>query len=204
MGRERLANAAFLDIATTHPDDLPEHVLLPHEQPAVAELFAQKEAQFQQVVADKQSVTGGDDWHDGAFRETDRQAQIITDAMAALSPYLLATVVEYPAADDDRVTLGSRVLVSQNNFEFPVDVIGLRNAYPADVIDPESGEEVEAVSIESPLGQQLIGKKAGESATYQQGDKQLTANIVRIDQTAVSEYFMSESGVELVTPEVTG
>lgn len=167
-----------------------EKVLLPHESALVDEAYRNRMVEFDQVVQDKISVTGGDDWHDGAFRATDALANILSESAAAIMPFLRAQVVDYPSSDETRVTLGSRVTVEQKGVRFPLDIVGYRTAYPREVIDPASDEEVTATNIESPLGRAVMGHMVGETVSYLSGDKELSAKLVGLSQTAIREYFI--------------
>lgn len=202
MKHPELSNGEYLEAVLTNRANAPQYVLLPHEQAGVDKAHQDKLTAFGKIIEEKINVTGGDDWHDGAFRATDNEAKIISKSMAAISPYLGAVVVSYPEASEARATLGSRATITQNGFTFPVDIVGFRTAYPADVIDPDSQEEVTAVSPESPLGQALIGRVKGDEASYMNGDRSLKVTIDRINQTAVREYFMETAGVSLEITDI--
>jgi transcription elongation GreA/GreB family factor len=189
MSQTALPNGEFLGGFLTDPAAVPEKVLLPHELAAVQEAYDKRIQDFGKVIQEKISVTGGDDWHDGAFRATDAQANILSESVSAMAPYLEAQVVDYPAADEPRVTLGSRVVVKQNGFAFPVDVIGYRAAYPSEVVDPVSGEEVTGTSVESPLGRAIMGKLLGDETSYQNGERTMRVVVTGLSQTAIREYF---------------
>ena len=113
--------------------------------------------------------------------------------MAAIAPFLGAPIVEYPDTDEPKVTLGSRVNVKQGRVSFLVDIVGFRAAYPNNVIDEDTGEEVMAVSPDSPIGAAILGKLVGEEASYVGGNSTLKAVIETLSQVAVREYFKDSS-----------
>lgn len=197
MKHPELSNADFLDAAINKQGDVIEHVLLPHEQAGVDEAYDKRVKEFDSIVEQKVSVSGGDDWHDGAFRATDNAAKIVTEVIAGISPYLSAPVVDYPGEDEARVTLGSRVSVTQNNFAFQVDIIGFRSFYPKELIDPDTQEEVTPTTPDSPLGKAILGKIVGDEVGYRNGDRGFTVSIDRINQSVIREYFMAAGGVDL-------
>lgn len=200
MKHTQLTNKEFLDLQSQDLNS-DENFLLPHEQKEVDRAYEEKIQDFDKIIAEKVRVTGGDDWHDGAFRATDNAANIVTESMTTLRPYLSAKVVGYPELEETRVSLGSRAVINQNGYSFPVDIVGLRKVYPTEVIDPETDEEVTGVSSDSPLGKAILGKTEGEEIKYRNGDRVLKARIERINQLAVQEFFMDAANVRLEISE---
>ncbi len=192
-----LTGGTYLDMVLS--GQAPEYVLLPHEQAAVHGEYERKVASFQKIVEAKISVTGGDDWHDGAFRATDNEARILTESMATIAPFLGATVVGYPDTIERRVALGSRVMVRQGRAAFPIDVVGFRTAYPDNVIDEVTGEEVMAASPDSPIGTAILGRHVGDEISYSNGSRMLHATIGSLSQVAVCEYFQDVARINLNT-----
>lgn len=200
MENLKLSNETYIEnVVNGMPN--PAYVLLPHESLAVERMQQNIADGMAKIVKAKIEVTGGDDWHDGAFRATDNEAKVMAERNAGIAPFLGATVVSYPETTETRVTLGSRTFIKQNGFEFPVDVVGFRKGYPNDVIDESSDEEVTGVSPESPLGQAILGKSIGDETTYKNGERTMKVSIARIDQTAVKQYFMAAAEVELGSSE---
>lgn len=195
--QEPLTGGTYLDMVLS--GQAPEYVLLPHEQVAVHGEYERKVASFQKIVEAKISVTGGDDWHDGAFRATDNEARILTESMATIAPFLGATVVGYPDTNERRVALGSRVTVRQGRAAFPIDVVGFRIAYPDNIIDDVTGEEVMAVSPDSPIGAAILGRQVGDEISYNNGSHMLRATIGSLSQVAVCEYFQDVARINLNT-----
>lgn len=196
-----LANSDYLTMFLA--GNAPEHVLLPHETVAVEQVLEGHAANFQRIIEEKVSVTGGDDWHDGAFRATDNEANIVTGNIAAVAPYRSAQVVDYPSPHESRVSLGSRVIVSQKSYRFPIDVIGFRQAYPDETIDEVTGESVDAVTPNSPLGKAVIGRQPGDMVTYKSGDRTLEVRIEQINQSILSGLALAGVGVAIDTSETS-
>lgn len=184
-----LGNAEYLKafLGGTHETDVPS--VLPHEIAAAQAKFAQGSRDFQTIVDHKRDVTGGDDWHDGAFRATDSEARVVSERMEAVAQFLGAVVVDYPDESEERATLGSRVTIKNGTVVYPVDIIGFRSGYPDDVVDPVTEEVVSAVTVDSPIGKVLLGESVGASVTYSQGSRKSSVEIVSIDQHSVREYF---------------
>jgi transcription elongation GreA/GreB family factor len=201
MGNIDILNSNYL--TQVDANEAPELVLLPHEVTAVQEALARHEANFQEVIREKVSVTGGDDWHDGAFRATDNQANIISESMAAIATYQHASVVDYPDEDSPRISLGSRVYVRQQSFVYPIDIVGFRGAYPSEVIDPVTEEEVDAMTPNSPLARAVLGKIVGDVASFRSGERRLEVQVERIDQTAVRKLFMDVLGIAVDTTDMS-
>lgn len=179
--------------------DLPGYVLLPHEGAAVDRAVAKQSQAFEEVVKQKIEVSGGDDWHDGAFRATDNEAKIVSQQMSAIAPFIGAVVVEYPDVSETRATLGSRLTIVQNGFTYPADIVGFRAGYPENIIDEQTGEEVVAISPESPLARSVIGMRAGEDTIFSNGGRDMNITVATIDQLAVKSYFTDH----LPTLEIT-
>lgn len=187
-----LSPEEFLNLVLSKKNSPDDRYLLPHEKQAVEAAYDDQASAYQKIVDAKVSVSGGDDWHDGAFRATDNEAKIISARSAAIAPFLGAVAVAYPDESETRVTLGSRTTINQNGYSFPVDLVGFRNAYPREVIEQESSEEVTAVSPESPLGGAILGKEVGQEAEYVNNGRRMKVVIERINQTAVREFFKND------------
>lgn len=192
MSHGQISNSEFLEMFIGRSERLPSHVLLPHEGRAVDNAVAAQDRAYNQILEEKIAVTGGDDWHDGAFRETDREANTISRQMSAIAPFIGALIVDYPHENEFRVTLGSRIAVTQNGYTFPVDIVGFRAGYPENIKVPEYDDELIGMSPDSPLAQTILGKEAGFETTFYNGDKEMYVVINKIDQIAIRDYFMRD------------
>lgn len=175
------------DFIEAYLNNSSEVYVLPHEQIEAVLAMQHQEQTLQEIVKAKIDVTGGDDWHDGAFRATDSEANIVRERMQTLAPYVNARVVDYPLASEVRVTLGSRINIQQNNYIFPVDIVGYKSS--TDHIDPISGEEVMNATLNSPLAKAVFGKLIDACVDYRLGDKNINARVISIDQNAMREQF---------------
>jgi transcription elongation GreA/GreB family factor len=199
MAHGELSNEDFLRAHAA--GGAPEVVLLPHEVALIDDENEVLRQKMERIIAEKISVSGGDDWHDGAFRATDAEAQQVTKAQGELARYAGATIVDYPAETERRASLGSRVAVEQYGYQLVIDLVGRRAGYPDGVFDAETEEEVVGMSLETPMAKAMLGQTEGTQITYKQGDRSRDALITRIDQSAVRAYFMQAAGVE--TAEVS-
>lgn len=184
-----MSNVEYLEAYLDAKQNVPDAVLLPHEGAAVDRAVAKQKKAYDEIVKQKIEVTGGDDWHDGAFRATDNEAKIVSQRMSAIAPFLGAAVVEYPDLSETRATLGSRLTIVQNDFSYPADIVGFRIGYPEDTLDEETGDEVVAMSPESPLAQAVIGMSEGEDTVFSNAGREMSITVARIDQLAVRIYF---------------
>lgn len=77
MSTRRLSNKDYLELYLAGSSDSVGKVLLPHESEAVEKAVEKQRNAYNEVIEQKKSVSGGDDWHDGAFIATDNEAKII-------------------------------------------------------------------------------------------------------------------------------
>lgn len=187
-----MSNEVFLEQYLSSDDKLNYHVLLPHEKTAVDLAVARQRNAYDEVIEQKIQVSGGDDWHDGAFVATDNQAKVIGTRMSAIAPYLGATIVDYPLPSESRVTLGSRVLVNQRGYSFPLDIVGFREGHPEDLLMDNCEEDVLPVSPSSPIASAIIGLAVGDSATYEGGAGKLEVIVAKIDQLVIKNTFVDK------------
>ena len=192
MSTRRLSNKDYLELYLAGSSDSVGKVLLPHESEAVEKAVEKQRNAYNEVIEQKKSVSGGDDWHDGAFVATDNEAKIIGQQMSAISPYIGAVVVDYPDTEETRASIGSRVLVNQDGYSFPVDVVGFKPGYPEGVTSEEFEDEVTGISPDSPLAGSILGKKVGFEGAFHNAGSDIKVKIERIDQSAIKQYFMRE------------
>jgi transcription elongation GreA/GreB family factor len=196
MIREQTSNSEYLDGFLAEPDSVPKRVLLPHESAAVeAAMEALRKAEVKNVE-EKMKVSGGDDWHDGAFRATDNEARVISERKQAIAPFIGAAIIAYPEESETRVTLGSRVRITQAGSTFPVDIVGFIGGYPEGIIDAETNEEIAGMSPESLLAKAVIGKRAGDTSSFRNGDQVTELIIGTIDQSAIWRQFLQPVNLE--------
>ena len=180
LAYERLSNAKFLSayLAGEVPGGL-----LPIDELLIEERFAEYEEQFRKLVEEKTIVAeqSGDNWHDGAFRATDSDANNLAQMVTRLNEALGLPRVEYPLPDEDRVTLGSRVeLKNVASRPYILDIVGVSGVY-------QRGEnEPEVTSLVSPVAKAVAGKRVGEVALMHRGDRSVVEiSILSLDQSAL-------------------
>jgi len=190
-----LTNTEYLELYLAHDLDMPTNVLLPHEGRLVDNAVATQRGIYNRLIEAKIDVTGGDDWHDGAFRATDNDAKIVSQQMSSIAPYIGAPIVGYPDISEARATIGSRIVVSQGEYTYPIDIVGFRSGYPSDVKAEEFDDEVVGMSPDSPLARVLLGNVVGFSTDFEAGGRSMKVSIERIDQSAIMNYFMENVSV---------
>jgi transcription elongation GreA/GreB family factor len=181
---QRISNAEFLQ--RYESEDF-GRVILPQEKDLIEKRLADLDASQKRVIQEKKDVAGGDDWHDGAFRATDNEANVLFDQASKLGAYLRSTIIEYPDEDETRATLGSRVTVSQSGDTYDVEIVGVPLLH-----ETVTSDDVMACSIESPLARSIIGKQVGYTAIFNVGDRRQQAEVVSIDQTAMRRFVSDD------------
>lgn len=164
-----------------------EKAILPQEVLLIEKRLGELARQQAHLVKEKTEVTGGDDWHDGAFRATDNEAKILAEQAGNLSSQLKSTVVEHPEPTEERVTLGSRVTLDQSGDTYDVEIVGVTTLH-----EVEDGEDVLPCSIESPIARGVIGKKMGEIAIVNIGGHRQEIRIVKVDQDSMQRFLTDE------------
>ncbi len=162
--------------------------ILPQEKDLITKRLRDLGIAQQEIIDQKVSVTGGDDWHDGAFRATDHEAQIVSQQAARLGTYLRSVVVDFPEPGEPRATLGSRVTLDQAGDVYKVEIVGVPLLHEAD----ESAEEVLPCSLESPVARSIIGKQAGHTALLQVAGRTNRVEVLAVDQLAMKQYLEDE------------
>lgn len=203
MSNIPLRNEEYLTalLAGEHERDVPS--VLPHEKAAAQAIFDKGNEDFTTLIEHKKDVSGGDDWHDGAFRATDSEARVVSERMEAVAQFLGAIVVDYPAETEERATLGSRVTVKNGSFVYPVDIVGFRAGYPDGVVDAATEEEVSGITVDSPIGKVVMGATVGALLNYSQGSRRMTIEVVGIDQHSVRERFEMAAAETVLAAEAS-
>jgi transcription elongation GreA/GreB family factor len=166
-----VANADFLKQWHESPS---EDALLPNEVHLIHEQLSGLQDRMDYLIEEKRQVSGGDDWHDGAFRATDNEADQVATRQKLLHRALNWQIVEMPDSDIQVATLGSRVTVRQNsNFTYLLDIVGLSIVH-------EHGDDDELIvsSLSSPLGKVVMGKAVGANFQAQLGPSIQTIEIL--------------------------
>jgi len=149
----RLTNGEFLKIWQQQG---PTEAILAHEYALIEARLEAMQDEYDHIIASKKAVSGGDDWHDGAFRATDSAASALVKQHAELLELLRLPRVELPEPSQTTVSLGSRVHLSQNRrTPYNLNIVGTSRLYPSD-------GDIEIATVLSPLGRTLIGHKMGE------------------------------------------
>ncbi len=123
-------------------------------------------------------------WHDNAAADQinaeslgiARQADALTQRLNG------GFVMEYPSDQEEEATLGSVAFVDfgDGNKE-PMLITGA----VTELVDPAGiglPDNCEVVTVKSPLGQALIGRRAGETTSYEVNGRILHVNIVALHQ----------------------
>ena len=144
-----------------------EEALLEKEVSLIEKRMSEMAEQLRHLIEQKKQVTGGDDWHDGAFRATDSEANNLSENHTKLSKALGWQIVEMPDSELQVATLGSRITVRQDKrFTYLVDLVGmsLLHEYADD-------DEQVVTSLSSPLGKTLMGREVGSEIRATLGER---------------------------------
>jgi transcription elongation GreA/GreB family factor len=150
----------------------PFDAILVDEATVIDKRILEIDARFKDIVNQKKQVTGGDDWHDGAFRATDSAANTLAVQRQELSEMLnLAKVFKPEFEAQPIVSLGSRALISYGGgTPLCLDIMG------TNLVDTPEG--VNLATLRSPIGMQIIGKGVGEVITSIIGNQEKIIEIL--------------------------
>ena len=149
------------------------------EHDLLLERLAQADQEFEQIVRQKKDVQSGDDWHDGAFRATDAAANNLAQQVQMLHEAERWPLVELPAADFGRITLGSRALIGFGSAPFPIEIVGMRILHQNREIYEEQG--IDVVSPDSELGKRTMGRQPGEEFDAELGGRKRHITILSVE-----------------------
>lgn len=182
---ERISNQAFL--ARFEPGSNQSFIL--GSEAALIDLRLAELVEEQQAIIDEKreiASQSGDNWHDGAFNATDNAAKVISDQASKLIKAREGLVVDEPTVEDQLVTLGSTVTVSQGRDQYELVIVGLSSLF-------ESDHDHEYCSLASPIAQALIGNQVGATVTVNLGARQQILTICGIDQTKIHQLIDERS-----------
>lgn len=152
--REIISSERFLEFWNK---DNTTDAILEIESYLIDERILSINSMFKHIVEEKKQVSGGDDWHDGAFRATDAAANNLAEQRNAFAKALGWKIVKSPGSDLEVATLGSRVVVKQNHkFVYAVDVVGMS------LLHDYEDEDLSIASLKSAVGKVLVGKSVGQ------------------------------------------
>lgn len=180
-----LPNTGFLNeyLAGTPTDKikLAGSVILPLEVGLIEERMSGIDERKAGIAQERAAIAeqSGDNWHDGAFRESDREVLQVEAEYNKLSDRLHSIIVDYPEDGDEQVTLGSRVTINNGGTESKLDIVGFAS------IHDKKANGVMPASLEAPIIQSILGKYAGEMAVLKIGGSTRDVAIVEIDQQAL-------------------
>lgn len=160
---------------------LSSEVILPHEEALIEQRIQLLEGKMGEIATERAFIAeqSGDNWHDGAFRESDREVLAVDADRKKLKDRLHGTVVDYPGGREEYVTLGSRVSIDNAGRNSMLDIVG----YSA--LHEKVGREAIPASLEAPIVQQIIGKRVGEIVLLSVSGRNRQIKIKSIDQTAL-------------------
>ena len=171
--RKKLSNSEFLNTYLSsseeelQADKKSRYQVLPHESHALAKeydnLLAKRGGENRRVRLDR------------------------------ISSFIGASIVDYPESDETRVTIGSRVRITEDGDEpFTLDIVGVPEIYPVGLIDISTGDEIQGMHMWSLLARTIIGHKVGEKGlVLGAGEGAYKVTIESLDQDSVQSYFTS-------------
>lgn len=123
-------------------------------------------------------------WHDNAAAEAISAESRGLASQASILTKILnqGTIVEYPQADFDRVTLGSIVLVDFGDGEDePMLITGVTTNI-SEIEGYDWPENYESVTVKSPLGRALIDSQVGDAVKYSVNGREISVTVKDIHQ----------------------
>lgn len=152
--REIISSEQFLEL---WDKDNTTDAILEVEAYLIDEKIMSINSMLKHIVEEKKQVSGGDDWHDGAFRATDSAANNLVEQGNSFAKALNWKIVRSPDSNLEVATLGSRVVLKQNHkFVYAVDVVGMS------LLHAYGDEDVSIASLKSPIGKALVDKSVGQ------------------------------------------
>lgn len=108
-------------------------------------------------------------WHDNAAYDA---AKLTVDGLqyqlSSLKKELSEVTLISPHGDADRVDIGDVVVLYNKAFDDRFKVLLTAN-YKSNIGDDD--DEISIISINSPIGEAIFGKKKGDSVSYRVGDR---------------------------------
>lgn len=167
--------------------------LLPHEARFVLyALTHAKEASRQADLEYGEAVenSGGDWAFDdpgsavAAAEARQRELEVkMLERLAHAAKYI--PLLNYPPADSTQIYVGSRVSLKMGRFEDQYDIASYR------IPGMEAPDDIEIISVHSPLGQGVLGATLGDTVSWMGSDKrQFSAQVTGLDQLAQQAYYL--------------
>lgn len=167
--------------------------LLPHEvrflrQVLPAAFEARRKAQA--GVGEANANNGGDWAFDDPATQAAAQEAVLMDKgyrdIKDLLDWATANPeTPYPTDKETAARPGSRVTYRTSRFEETIDLVTQR----IPKMPEDDDNDVEAVSVATPLGAAVLGKALGESFTWSLGDRNFEGVVTGIDQNAQREFY---------------
>lgn len=169
----------YLEISEIERAKLAGHVILPFEVPLIENRIGMIGLRKEEIALERTAIAeqSGDSWHDGAFRESDREVLQVEAEEKRLKDRLKGTIVDYPDVNEPRATLGSRIFLRNGTKDTRLDIVGFAAIHAKQVRDAMPA------SLDAPVVQSVLGKVAGELATIRVGGRPRELEIVEIDQS---------------------
>lgn len=147
----------------------PKHVILPYE----SNLLKSAEDRYKKGTQDELDTS-----------------ELVKLRIVNVAKYLGAVCVKYPEINEDRVTLGSRVELVEDNDLITFDIVGFEKLYKDDRLNND-GEEIVVLPVSSPLATTILGHKVGENLSLKIDRISTPIEIISIDQSALEAEGLS-------------
>lgn len=173
--------SSYLEGSDVERAKLVAHVILPFEVVLIGNRISHIEQRKNEIALERAAIAeqSGDSWHDGAFRESDKEVLHVEGEERRLKDRLKSSVVQYPDDSETRATLGSRIVLRNGAKDTRIDIVGFSAIH-----DKKSADAMPA-SLDAPVVQQIIGKMTGEVTTLNVGGSSRELEIIAIDQNAL-------------------
>lgn len=174
--------------------------LLKHEVVSLSLLRESLEAKRIDLAYEKSEAQGPSfDWHDNAGLDAVEQAQGLNGGQIKAIDQLLrdAGVIEYPAANDRNVRIGSLVLGRASFGPMPFLIVGqlltgaerYKQVWDLEKTGEMEDEDLSVISTASPLGAAAINAALGSVISYKAGDRVFNVTVDQIDQAWIVNNF---------------
>ncbi len=136
-----------------------------------AKLVRMKESRPKLAMEVRRLAEMGDFSENAGYQLAKGRLRGLNQRMIDLENHLKTAVIIEPNQDTDLVQIGSRVTVEREGKQRVYTILGSTES------DPDRG----VISYLSPLGASLMGHETGQAVTVEQGGKEATYKIIKVE-----------------------
>lgn len=162
-----------------------EYVFTSRGYEILLEMIKKNESILEQSTRTKSEAgQGQDDWHDEQFQRAMVEEEMWQKRLLGLKKILSQAQIIEPEEQNEFVDIGTGVVIQHEDgsiFKFIMQGCVL-----------EIDEEMNFVSVHSPLGQAILGSKAGETKSFRVEDKEKKITVQKIFPPSEAEILFKK------------